>query len=68
MASALIVVFGWVLVGTTIGPFAAAWRMHYRFAWRSVPLATRTMPLFAAGPFVVGVFLLPSLLAGRGAV
>jgi hypothetical protein len=58
----LFVVSGWVLVGTTLVLLAIPWRWHRRFARWSVPLATRSMPLFAIGPFAAGVLVLASLL------
>jgi hypothetical protein len=60
--SALFVVFGWALVGTTIVLLAIPWRWHRRFARWSVPLATRSMTLFAIGPLAGGVLVLASLL------
>lgn len=54
----LVVLFGWVLVVTTLVLFAIPWRVHYRFAKWSVPLATRHMPLFAVGSLLGGLALL----------
>jgi len=50
--------FGWVLVVTTLVLFAIPWRVHYRFAKWTVPLATRHMPLFAVGSLLGGLALL----------
>lgn len=60
------VVFGWVLVVTTIGLFTVPWRWHHRFATWSVPLATRNMPLLAIGSFAGGVLVLLSVVLGPG--
>jgi hypothetical protein len=65
--SAIFIVFGWILIGTTIALFAVPWRLHYRFASWSVPMATRYMPLLAVGSLAAGVFLLVSLLLRPGA-
>lgn len=65
--SALVLIFGYVLVATTVGMFAVPWRLHNRFAAWSVPIATRNMPLFALGSIVGGACLLASLLLGRSA-
>jgi hypothetical protein len=58
----IFIVFGWILIGTTIALFAVPWRLHYRFATWSVPMATRHMPLLAVGSLAGGAFLLIALL------
>ncbi|MBX7221970.1 MAG: hypothetical protein K1Y36_18605 [Blastocatellia bacterium] len=62
----LFMVFGWVLVVTTIGLCAIPWRWHHRFAAWSVPLATRNMALFGLGSLTGGIFLLLSVVLGPG--
>lgn len=64
--ASIFLLFGWVLVVTTIGLLAVPWRWHHRFASWAVPFATRNMPLFALGSFVGGVFVLLSVLLGPG--
>lgn len=65
--SGIFLVFGWVLIGTTIALAAVPWRLHHRIATWSVPMATRHMPLFAVGALAAGAFLLVSLLCRPGA-
>ena len=62
----LFVVFGWVIVVTTIGLLAVPWRWHRRFATWSVPHATRNMRLLALGSLAVGVFVVLSVVLGPG--
>jgi hypothetical protein len=62
---ALFLAFGWVLVGTTVLLLAVPWRVHHRFAAWSVPMATRSMALFAVGALGGGAFVLLSLLLPR---
>lgn len=64
--SGLFLVFGWVVIVTTIGLFAVPWRWHHRFATWSVPFATRHMVPFALGSLAGGVFVLLSLIWGAG--
>ncbi|MBA3949937.1 MAG: hypothetical protein H0X44_08345 [Acidobacteria bacterium] len=60
--AALFVVFGWVLVATTLVLLAVPWKWHRRFASWSVPIATRNMALFAIGPVAGGIVVLYALL------
>ncbi len=60
--STLFVVFGWVLVATTLVLLAVPWTWHHRFASWSVPIATRNMALFAIGPLAGGIVVLYALL------
>jgi hypothetical protein len=60
------VVFGWVVIITTLILFSTPWRWHQRFAVWSVPLATRNMALFGIGSLAGGSFLLLSVLYGPG--
>ena len=66
MFSSLFLVFGWVLIVTTVALLAVPWRWHRRIASWSVPYATRSMPLFGLGSLVGGVFMLSSILFGPG--
>lgn len=65
--SAVFLVFGWVLVITTIGLCVLPWRMHQRFAAWSVPQATRHMPMLAAGSLLGGFIVLGARALGSGA-
>lgn len=60
--SGMFVIFGWVLVGTTLVLLAVPWQRHRQFAAWSVPLATRHMFLWAVGPLVGGSVVLWALL------
>jgi len=59
------VIFGWILVVTTVGLFAVPWQWHQRVAQWGVPYATRNLKLVAAASFVVGGFVLASVMVGR---
>jgi hypothetical protein len=58
------VIFGWILVMTTVGLFAVPWQWHQRFAQWSVPYATRNLKLVAGASFVLGGFVIASLILG----
>ena len=66
MFASLFLVFGWVLIVTTVALLAVPWRWHHRFASWSVPYATRNMPLLGLGSLVGGLFMLSSILFGPG--
>lgn len=60
------VIFGWILVVTTVGLFAVPWQWHQRFAQWGVPYATRNLWLVASALFVFGGFVLAAvILAAR---
>ncbi|CAN5766514.1 hypothetical protein BH20ACI3_BH20ACI3_22100 [soil metagenome] len=59
------VIFGWILVVTTVGLFAVPWQWHQRFAKWGVPYATRNLTLVAGASFVFGGFVLASVILGR---
>jgi hypothetical protein len=59
-------VFGWILIVTTAGLLAVPWRWHRRFAERTVPAATRHLPLIAAASFALGGLILAATLLGSG--
>lgn len=63
--SGFFVIFGWVLVVTTIGLFAVPWQWHRRFAQWGVPYATRNVSLVAGASLVFGVFVIGSVILGR---
>lgn len=59
------VIFGWILVVTTVGLFAVPWQWHQRFAQWSVPYATRNLRLVAGASLVFGGFVIASVILGR---
>ena len=59
------VIFGWILVVTTVGLFAVPWQWHRRFAQWGVPYATRNLRLVAGASFVLGGFVIASVIVGR---
>jgi len=60
--------FGWVLIVTTVCLLAVPWQWHRRFASWSVPQATRHMPLLALGSLACGAFVLMSVFLASGHV
>jgi hypothetical protein len=60
------VVAGWVLVVTTLGLFAVPWRWHHRFAQWGVPHAVANLQLVAVASFVLGGFIIASVILGSG--
>jgi hypothetical protein len=59
------VIFGWILVVTTVGLFAVPWQWHQRFARWGVPYATRNLRLVAGASFAFGGFVIASVILGR---
>ena len=53
-------VFGWVLVLSTLVLSLMPWRWHNRFAQRAVPQALKYLPLIAIASFATGVAVLAS--------
>lgn len=62
--SGFFLVFGWILVLTTIGLLAIPWRWHQRFAKLTVPYATRRLWLVAVASFIFGGFIIACVLLG----
>jgi len=62
-----ILVFGWVLVLTTLVLSVMPWRWHQRFAKRSVPKALRYLPFIGICSLVAGVAILASAIVASGA-
>ncbi|MGI8917362.1 MAG: hypothetical protein ACR2H6_02085 [Pyrinomonadaceae bacterium] len=58
------VVFGWILVVTTVVLFAVPWQWHRRFAQWGVPYATRNLWLVAGSSFVFGAFVIAAVIFG----
>ncbi len=62
--STVFFVIGWVLIVTSMILAALPWRWHRWFASRTVPNATRFMPLLALGALAGGVFLIAAVILG----
>ena len=60
-------VFGWVLLVTTVVLLFVPWKVHRRFADRSLPLVARRMVLFAVVSFFGGIIILFSFILGSDA-
>ena len=56
--------FGWLLIGTTAVLIFVPWKLHRKFADRSLPMVEKWMTLFGAVSFCGGLFLLYSLFFG----
>lgn len=56
--------FGWVVVGTTVGLLCIPWRWHHRFAKWVVPPVIRHMKLFGVGALILVTLLLYGVLFG----
>jgi hypothetical protein len=59
--------FGWLLILTTAILFFVPWKLHKRFADRSLPLLTNRMVLFGTVSLVGGLFILVSFFLGLDA-
>ena len=64
--SRALVVFGWVLVITTIGLLLIPWRWHRRFAQAAVPRALRYLELIGLVSIALGFLLLAATFQGAG--
>lgn len=60
-------VFGWILLLTSVVLLFVPWRLHRRFADRSLPLVTGRMVLFALASLVGGIVIVTSFVFGRAA-
>lgn len=59
--------FGWLLVLTTAVLFFVPWKLHRRFADRSLPMLTSRMILFALVSLFGGTVILVSIILGPDA-
>lgn len=59
----IINLFGWVLIGTTVGLLLVPWRWHHRFAQQAVPKALRYVKVLGIASFGLGIFFL--VIAGH---
>lgn len=62
--SVVFAVFGWMLILTTAVLLFVPWKLHRRFADRSLPLVTGRMILFALVSFLGGIIILFSFVLG----
>ena len=56
MFSAVYIIFGWVLIGTSAMLFCIPWQLHYQFAQWAVPHAVRRLWLVAISSIALGGF------------
>ena len=54
--------FGWLIVVTTVGLLLIPWQWHHKFGEWAIPLAIRHLNLYGIGTFVLGSFILYSVL------
>lgn len=52
------IIFGWVLIGTTVCLFLIPWQWHRRFTLKAVPNALRHLKLVAISALALGGFIL----------
>jgi hypothetical protein len=62
--SALFVVFGWMLLGTSVLLVLLPWRWHAAFAQRVVPAINQRLSVIALGSLLGGGFLLFAIWSG----
>jgi hypothetical protein len=55
-------VFGWILISTSLALAIVPWRVHQRFAAWAVPQATRQMPLIGVASVAGGLGLIAALI------
>jgi hypothetical protein len=58
-------IFGWILILTTAVLMLVPWKVHRRFADRSLPLVTKHMWLFGVASFLGGCFVLSAFFIGH---
>ncbi len=51
-------VFGWVIIGTTVGLLLIPWQWHHTFGKWAIPLAIRHLKLYALGASALGTLIL----------
>ncbi len=67
VGSPALLLFGWILIVTSLALALVPWRWHQRFAAWSVPQATQFMPVIGVASLVGGLGLLAALLLPRAA-
>ena len=65
--SGFFIIFGWILVATTVGLSAIPWRWHHRFARRVMPHFVCHLRPVAVASLVFGGVILASVILGGGA-
>lgn len=53
----LFLLFGWVIVVTSIGLLLIPWRLHHKFSRWTIPQVFRYLNFFALGAFALGAFI-----------
>lgn len=61
------IVFGWVLIVTSLVMFVVPWRWHQQFAQRAVPQALRYISLLGVSSITLGVALVAAVVWGSAA-
>jgi uncharacterized protein YjeT (DUF2065 family) len=56
--SYLFLIFGWLIVVTTVGLLLTPWRWHHQFAEKVIPMVIRYLQIYGVGTFALGSFLL----------
>lgn len=64
----VLLLFGWVLITTSVGLALVPWRLHQRFAAWSVPRATRHLTLIGVASLLGGVGVVAAIIIPRVAV
>jgi uncharacterized protein YjeT (DUF2065 family) len=60
----VLVVFGWVLVVTTVGLLVIPWQWHHRFAQLAVPPALRHLKIIGVVSVLLGTLVLAAVFRG----
>jgi hypothetical protein len=64
---AAFLVFGWLLIGTSVALALLPWRLHQRFAAWSVPLVMAYLPLIGVASLAGGIGLIVAVVHYRRA-
>ncbi len=66
--SVVFTAFGWLLIATTAVLLFVPWKLHRRFADKSLPMVHKWMPAFGVVSLFGGVFILYSFFFGTVSV
>lgn len=58
-------IFGWLLIVTTAVLMFVPWKLHRRFADKSLPMVNNWMALFGIVSFFCGIFVLYACIFGK---
>lgn len=58
--SLLFLIFGWIIVITTVGLLLIQWQWHRQFAEKVIPLVIRFLKFYAVASLALGVFIIYS--------